>query len=101
MILIWRIFPAGNTNSEVRQRSFPLSVNASTNPRSVSPRTNPTNLPQDLPEEFDDEELAQYAEEFTKGELDDAADEYFDLNDWDGIDDAAFAAALEDQEMQM
>lgn len=45
--------------------------------------------------------MAQYAEEFTKGELDEAVDEYFDLSDWDGIDDAAFAAALGDQEMQM
>ena len=57
--------------------------------------------PQDLPEDFEDEELAQYAAEFTKGELEEAADEYFDLNDWDGIDDATLVAVLEDQEMQM
>ena len=57
---------------------------------------------QDIPEDpDDDDELAQYAEEFTKGELDEAVDEYFDLSDWDEIDDAAFAAVLEDQEMQM
>ena len=62
---------------------------------------NLVNLPQDLPEDFDDEELAQYAEELTKGELDEAVDEYFDVSDWDGINDAAFAAAMEDQEMQM
>ena len=68
---------------------------------SVSPRKNLIGLPQDLPEDFDDEELAQYADELTKGELDEAVDEYFDLSDWDGIDDASFAAALGDQEMQM
>lgn len=56
---------------------------------------------EDIPEDFDDEELAQYADEFTKDELDEAVDEYFDLSDWDGIDDAAFAAALDDQPMQM
>jgi len=56
---------------------------------------------QDIPEDFDDEELTHYVEELTKGELDEAVDEYFDLSDWDGIDDAAFAAVLEDQEMQM
>ena len=67
----------------------------------VSPQKDLVNPPQDIPEDFEDEELAQYAEEFTKGELDEAADEYFDLSDWDGIDDATFAAALEDQEMQM
>ena len=56
---------------------------------------------EDIPEDFDDEELAQYADEFTKDELDEAVDEYFDLSDWDEIDDAAFAAALDDQPMQM
>jgi hypothetical protein len=45
--------------------------------------------------------LAQYAEEFTKGELEEAVDDYFHFSDWDGIDDAAIAAALENQEMQM
>jgi hypothetical protein len=46
--------------------------------------------------------LAQYAEEFNKRELEEAADEYFELSDWDGIDDAALAAVLmEDQGMQM
>jgi hypothetical protein len=64
----------------------------------VSPQRTFANLPQDIPEDFDDEELAQYAEEFTKGELDEAVDEFFD---WDGIDDAAFVAAFDDQEMQM
>ena len=63
----------------------------------MSPQRNPISLPQDVPEDFDDEDLALYAEELTNGEL----DEYFDLNDWDGIDDAAFAAVLEDQEMQI
>jgi len=66
----------------------------------VSPQNNIVNLVQDIPEDFDDDDLAQYAEEVTKGELDEAVDEYFDLSDWDGIDDAAFAAVLEDQEMQ-
>ena len=63
----------------------------------MSPQRNPISLPQDVPEDSDDEDLALYAEELTQGEL----DEYFDLNDWDGIDDAAFAAVLEDQEMQI
>ena len=58
-------------------------------------------LPQDVYEDYEDEELAQYAEEFTQRELEEAVDEYFDLSDWDGIDDATFAAALEDQEMEM
>ena len=57
---------------------------------------NLVSLPHAIPDDFDDEELARYAEE-----LDGAVDEYFDLSDWDGIEDAAFAAALEDQEMHL
>jgi len=101
LILTWRTFPIGNTNSKVRYQLLHWSSNVPTDVRSVSPQRNPIGLPQDLPEDFDDEELAQYAEELTKGELDEVVDEYFDLSDWDGIDDASFAAALEDHEMQM
>ena len=67
----------------------------------VTPQKHLVGLSQDVYEDYEDEELAQYAEEFTKRELEEAADEYFDLSDWDGIDDAALVAVLEDQEMQM
>jgi len=67
----------------------------------VSPEKTLPDLAQDVPEEFDDEVLAQYAEGFTRGELEEAVDEHFDLSDWGGIDDASLVVGLEDQEMQM
>lgn len=83
-------------NSVHRQKIISVDVRSI-----VSPQKSLANLPQDVLEDFDDEELAWYAEEITRSELEEAADESFDLSDWDGIDDIALAAALEDQQMQM
>ena len=100
MTLIWRIFLVGRMSCKVRARLPRRSPYHSTYPNSIgSPQKNATSLPQDIPEEFDDEELAQYADDLTQGELEEAVDDYFDLSDWDGLDDAAFAS-LENQAMQ-
>lgn len=100
MIPTWRIFLVGRTNYKVRVRLPPRSSYHSTYLNSIASQKNAVNLPQDIPEEFDDEELAEYAEDFTQGELEEAVDDYFDLSDWDGLDDTDFAS-LENQAMRM